>query len=113
MLWLCNWRADAKFKWRLASAPIQGALFFGEALEPVLIENEGPAIILQTGRSACYSILPQIILLATQIGLLTTPTILPSVVRMTDRAEFHNEPRQHLQAKQPFQGAGGHAFRRP
>ncbi|XP_039205354.1 lamina-associated polypeptide 2, isoforms alpha/zeta-like [Crotalus tigris] len=40
LLWLRNWRADTKAKWRLASKPYTGGHLFGKALEPYLIEGK-------------------------------------------------------------------------
>lgn len=34
VLWLRQWHADTRSKWRLASAPYSGGTLFGEALEP-------------------------------------------------------------------------------
>lgn len=38
-MWLCQWQADVKSKWRLASTPYTGGTLFGEFLDPILIEN--------------------------------------------------------------------------
>ncbi|XP_058020135.1 uncharacterized protein LOC131188700 isoform X2 [Ahaetulla prasina] len=45
-LWLKNWQADTKRRWRLASVPFKGAKLFGEALEPVLTETKGKKKVL-------------------------------------------------------------------
>lgn len=39
LLWLRQWQANAKNKWRLASAPYAGDKLFGESLEPLLVES--------------------------------------------------------------------------
>lgn len=36
----CNWRADAKTKWKLASVPYKAPNLFGVALDPLLIEDK-------------------------------------------------------------------------
>lgn len=40
LVWLHNWQADTKSKWRLTAAPYSGGSLFGESLEPILIENK-------------------------------------------------------------------------
>lgn len=40
LFWLRNWRADARTKWKLASAPYKAPSLFGAALEPLLIEDK-------------------------------------------------------------------------
>lgn len=32
LLWLCNWQADTKSKWRVAAAPYTGGSLFEESL---------------------------------------------------------------------------------
>lgn len=46
MLWLHNWQADAKSKWKLASEPFTGGKVFGEAMEPILVETKDRRKIL-------------------------------------------------------------------
>ncbi|XP_058021206.1 uncharacterized protein LOC131189221 isoform X2 [Ahaetulla prasina] len=46
LLWLRHWQADAKNKWRLASAPFQGDKLFGNSLEPLLIETKDKRRVL-------------------------------------------------------------------
>ncbi|KAK9392568.1 hypothetical protein NXF25_017412 [Crotalus adamanteus] len=46
LLWLRNWRADTKAKWRLASKPYTGGQLFGKALEPYLTEGKDKRKIL-------------------------------------------------------------------
>ncbi|XP_070591367.1 CUE domain-containing protein 1 isoform X1 [Erythrolamprus reginae] len=46
LLWLRNWPADLKSKWRLASAPLQGSMLFGEILDKVLIEDKDKKKVL-------------------------------------------------------------------
>lgn len=45
-LWLRQWQADAKHKWRLASAPFSGEQLFGASLEPLLVESRDKYKIL-------------------------------------------------------------------
>lgn len=40
LLWLRNWQADAKSKWRLATASFDSPSLFGVPLEPLLIETK-------------------------------------------------------------------------
>lgn len=46
LLWLCQWQADAKSKWRLATSPFEGSKLFGVPLEPLLIESRDKCCIL-------------------------------------------------------------------
>ncbi|XP_034296649.1 uncharacterized protein LOC117679126 [Pantherophis guttatus] len=46
LLWLRQWQADAKSKWRLASSPFEGPKLFGAPLEPLLIESKDKRRIL-------------------------------------------------------------------
>lgn len=46
LLWLRNWQADAKSKWRLASSAFEGPSLFGAPLEPLLIETKDKKRIL-------------------------------------------------------------------
>lgn len=39
LLWLRQWQADVKSKWRLATAPFGGPHMFGASLEPLLVES--------------------------------------------------------------------------
>lgn len=40
LLWLRNWQADIRSKWRLASSPFVGEKLFGSQLDPLLIETK-------------------------------------------------------------------------
>lgn len=40
LLWLRNWQADIRSKWRLASSPFSGDKLFGSLLDPLLIETK-------------------------------------------------------------------------
>ncbi|XP_034265608.1 uncharacterized protein LOC117661164 [Pantherophis guttatus] len=46
LLWLRQWQADVRNKWRLASAPFSGNNLFGLALDPLLIETKDHRKIL-------------------------------------------------------------------
>lgn len=46
LLWLRQWQADAKSKWRLASSPFEGPKLFGAPLEPLLVESKDKKRIL-------------------------------------------------------------------
>lgn len=46
LLWLRQWQADTKNKWRLASSPYSGELLFGPPLEPLLIKSKDKRKIL-------------------------------------------------------------------
>lgn len=50
LLWLHQWQADIRPKWRLASAPFKGEKLFEESLDPLLggveRQKEDPAIPL-------------------------------------------------------------------
>ncbi|XP_034290509.1 uncharacterized protein LOC117675694 [Pantherophis guttatus] len=46
LLWLRQWQADVRNKWRLASAPFSGNYLFGPALDPLLIETKDHRKIL-------------------------------------------------------------------
>lgn len=48
LLWLRNWRADAKSKWRLTAAPYKGSALFGASLDSVLVENRDKKKVLPT-----------------------------------------------------------------
>lgn len=40
LIWLCNWKADSKAKWKLASSAFKAPDLFGSALDPILIEDK-------------------------------------------------------------------------
>lgn len=40
LLWLCQWQANKKPKWQLASAPFKGGQLFGVVLDPILVEGK-------------------------------------------------------------------------
>ncbi|XP_060547127.1 uncharacterized protein LOC132711664 [Pantherophis guttatus] len=46
LLWLKNWQADQRAKWRLASSLFQGDKLFGAPLEPLLVETKDHRKIL-------------------------------------------------------------------
>lgn len=46
MFWLRNWRADARTKWKLASAPYKATKLFGAALDPILVEDKDKRKVL-------------------------------------------------------------------
>lgn len=46
LLWLRQWKADLKSKWKLASAPYKGSALFGEVLDPMLIETKDKRKVL-------------------------------------------------------------------
>lgn len=46
LLWLRQWQADAKSKWRLASSSFSGPKLFGAALEPLLVESKDKRRVL-------------------------------------------------------------------
>lgn len=48
LLWLCQWQADVRNKWCLASAPFTGGSLFGAALDPFLVENKDKQKVLPT-----------------------------------------------------------------
>lgn len=48
LLWLRNWRADSKSKWRLTAAPYKGQTLFGDSLDSVLVENRDKKKVLPT-----------------------------------------------------------------
>lgn len=51
LLWLCQWQADLRAKWRLAATPFMGGMLFGESLDPLLIDNrEKRKILLSSAR---------------------------------------------------------------
>lgn len=46
LLWLHQWQADAKSKWRLATSPFMGPNLFGAPLEQLLVESKDKCCIL-------------------------------------------------------------------
>lgn len=46
LLWLRQWQANAKSKWRLATSPFDGSNLFGAPLEPLLMESRDKRRIL-------------------------------------------------------------------
>lgn len=46
LLWLHQWQADAKTKWRLASSPFAGDKLFGAPLETLLVESRDKRLVL-------------------------------------------------------------------
>lgn len=46
LLWLRNWQADSKQKWRLASVPFKGSKLFGASLDPLLVEAKDKRKVL-------------------------------------------------------------------
>ncbi|XP_039180626.1 DBIRD complex subunit ZNF326 isoform X2 [Crotalus tigris] len=100
LLWLRQWKADARSKWQLASAPYVGGQLFGEALNPYLNENEDKCkvmshLIKRADRATPY---------AHKQSFCPTDT----------GSEFTNRDRsrQQFQTKRPFRGMGGRPFRR-
>lgn len=48
LLWLKQWQAEARAKWRLASSPFSAGLLFGLPLEPLLIESKDKRKVLRS-----------------------------------------------------------------
>lgn len=117
MLWLHNWQADAKLKWRLASAPFTSGKLFRKAIEPILVETKDRRKILPSlHRRADRQLSPYVCNSSFQPAEASQGYFQrrfpQGTDRQTDRAEFRDRTKQQFQAKTPFRGSGGRPFRR-
>ncbi|XP_015679209.1 uncharacterized protein LOC107294491 [Protobothrops mucrosquamatus] len=136
LLWLRQWRADFKSKWRLASTPYRGGQLFGEALNPYLTGKGKCKVMPKLPRRAdrkATPYAPKQFYRPTNTGSEFTHYSPPHSPTSTDTgSEFSHysgshpsrpEPqfdrsgnggrdRQQFQAKRPFRGAKGRPFRR-
>ncbi|XP_039201699.1 lamina-associated polypeptide 2-like [Crotalus tigris] len=136
LLWLRQWKADVKSKWRLASSPYRGGQLFGEALTPYLTEKDKRKVMSSLTRRADTRATPYAHKQffrptntgsefnhysrphppsSTNTGSEFThysPPHPPRPEPQFDRSGNRGRPRQQFQAKQPFRGARGHPFRR-
>lgn len=118
MLWLKHWHADARSKWRLASAPYQGGKLFGEALSPYLTENKDKRKVLshiikkQEGRKNFFP-RRQSFRTGDRYNYSQPFRPFPARQERQDRQDDRQsaKSRSQFQGKRPFRG-GGRPFRR-
>ncbi|XP_058025328.1 uncharacterized protein LOC131191317 [Ahaetulla prasina] len=118
LLWLRQWQADMKTKWRLAAAPFKGGSLFGEALDPILVEGKDkrkilPYVSRHSDRrpSLPYRRQP----FRTQDPVFQSPAyqraFQPPPDRFQDRQSFRDRTRQS-QTRRPSRGSGFRPYRR-
>lgn len=111
LLWLRNWQADTKSKWRLATSAFEGPSLFGAPLEPLLIETKDKRRILPSvsRRSEHRSSNAPFCSFRTfnSYSGPRSPRAFPPRSRPPDRQGFHNQ-RGHF--KRPFRGGRGRPF---
>ncbi|XP_070806291.1 uncharacterized protein [Pituophis catenifer annectens] len=117
LLWLHQWQADMKYKWKLASAPFKGSKLFGEALEPILVETKDGKKVLPSlyrrdnSRVSPYFRRPSF--QPTDTGFDTPQpqrAYAPRQNQQPDRSGFRSRNRQQFQGKQQFHGTGNRPF---
>lgn len=114
-LWLCHWQADMGTKLCLTVAPFKGENFFGEALDPILVEGrdkifsltrpDDPTDALPYCRQSFQS---------TDPGFQSpapSHSFNPLSDRFQDRQQFRDRNR-HPQSKWPFWGSNFCPYRR-
>ncbi|KAK9400070.1 signal transducer and activator of transcription 5B-like [Crotalus adamanteus] len=121
LLWLRNWQADTKAKWRLASKPYTGGHLFGKALEPYLTEGKDKRKTLvnstkkgdkRSGNSMSQSnyrrqpFRPA----PSWDWAQASRSSFQRQERQQDRSAYRSRPQ--IQTKLPFRGAGGRSFKR-
>lgn len=117
MFWLRNWRADAKTKWKLASAPYKAPDLVGALLEPLLIEDKDKRKILPSSyhrperRYAPYTQRQSFRSFSGSGGAYQHKTYSQGADRASDRQSFCERGRSQLQAKHLFRGFGYRLFR--
>uniref|UniRef100_A0A8C6XA67 C2H2-type domain-containing protein n=1 Tax=Naja naja TaxID=35670 RepID=A0A8C6XA67_NAJNA len=116
LLWLKQWQADMRHKWRLATAPFKGDKLFGEALDKVLVDSKDKGKVLPSrSRKSEFRSTPYV-----RRSYYRTPEagggfprpqrpFAPRQEQNQDRAD-RNHP---FNNKRPFGEAGGHPFRHP
>lgn len=118
LFWLRNWRADAKTKWKLASAPYASSQLFGAALEPLLIEDKNKRKILPSSyrrherRFSPYSQRQSFRPYSGSGMAYQQRSYQQGPDRFADRQSFRDRGRSQSQSKRPFRGAGYRPFRR-
>ncbi|XP_034281058.1 uncharacterized protein LOC117670189 [Pantherophis guttatus] len=114
LLWLRQWQADSKSKWRLASSAFEGPKLFGAALDPLLVESKDkrrvlPSMSRRSEIRSQSSFRP----FRNQEGGFTGARrqrfFPPRQSRFQDR-QFPSSSRG--QARRPFRGGRGRGFRR-
>lgn len=118
LFWLRNWRADAKTKWKLASAPYKTPNLFGAALEPLLIEDKDKRKILPSSyrrperRYTPYTQKQPFRSFLASGGAYHQQAYAQGTDRSSDRQSFRDRGHNQRPAKRPFQGSGHRSFRR-
>ncbi|XP_060550761.1 lamina-associated polypeptide 2-like [Pantherophis guttatus] len=117
LFWLCPWKADLKAKWKLAAAPYKAPDLFGEALEPVLVEDKDKRKVLpsshrhQERRYSPYPLQQPFRTGAGPRGSFPHRSNYQGSNWAQDRQQFRDRGRNQ-QSKRPFRGAGSKATRR-
>lgn len=116
LLWLRNWQADTKSKWRLAASSFTGGSLFGESLEPILIENKDKRkVLLSMTRQADHRPSPYFwkpTFRAPDNDIQQQRFFPTRADRQSDRSSFCDKPRFQSQGKWPFRGADSCSFHR-
>lgn len=113
LLWLRNWQADAKSKWRLATSAFEGPSLFGAPLEPLLIETKDkrrilPSVSRRSEHRSSNAPFRSFRTFNSYSGP-RSPRAFSTRSRPPDRQGFHN---QRGQPKRPFRGGRGRPFNR-
>lgn len=127
LLWRRHWQADLRSKWCLASSPFKGGKLFGEALDPILIENRDKKKVLPSvqhradRRAQPYFRRQPFRGDSGSAGLQYSRSYYQGPDRTQDRSGFRDRSRQQQQPQQQQQqsqsrrrnrGAGYRPFRR-
>ncbi|XP_070798961.1 uncharacterized protein [Pituophis catenifer annectens] len=118
LLWLKNWRADAKSRWRLASTPYKGSRLFGEALDPILVEDKDKRKVMPSSyrradrKPSSYSTRQPFRNDAGPSGSFSSRPYSQGFDRSFDRPSFRDRGRKASAPKRPFRGTGSRTFRR-
>ncbi|XP_013910711.1 PREDICTED: bystin isoform X2 [Thamnophis sirtalis] len=114
LVWLRNWQADAKAKWKLAKSPFTGGFLFGESLGSVLDRNKDKRKVLPTAtRQPDQHPLPYFrrpSFRAPDNDFQQQRYFQGRSDRQSDRSYPRDRPRFQPQSMQPFHGAGSHPF---
>ncbi|XP_013925897.1 PREDICTED: uncharacterized protein LOC106552206 [Thamnophis sirtalis] len=114
LLWLRNWQMDNKAKWNLETALFKGPNHFGEALDPILVENKDKKKVLPSNakkpeaRSHPYC---RQSYRAPDFDHHQRFSSFRSD-RQFSRSSYQDPNRFQHQSRWPFQGGGGRPYRR-
>lgn len=116
LLWLHQWQADMRSKWRLATAPFKGQQLFGEVLDPFLVEGKDKRkVLLQASRRTDRRSTPfyrRQLFRTAEAGHSNSHfhrQYFHNMDRYQDRSTVQDRARQ-VQSRRPFRGAGGRPY---